>query len=289
MKKKTTLNKTRIFLLAFIAIVVVLFIIKTCNPAIMESRPDFAKGDSAMAVATAESKEPAAEIAVAVSVADTLKTPIAISDSVLHLGYKLIPELRDSSAKAHGLYYFGSYELAFPDINDVQLVYANAHGMKPLKTQAQIKARSGKELVHIGNSPYYHVDELTSSVPYLVPRAQVLLNAIARNFTDSLFAKHLPQAQLIVTSGTRSTDDVAKLQTKNQNSTTNSCHFYGTTIDISYVRFHQLKRPDGTKVRLVRDDTLKQVLGEVLNDLRTSGACYVKHEKKQSCFHITVR
>ena len=34
---------------------------------------------------------------------------------------------------------------------------------------------------------------------------------------------------------------------------------------------------------------LKAVLGEVLRDLKKQGRCYVKHEVKQACFHITAR
>jgi hypothetical protein len=34
---------------------------------------------------------------------------------------------------------------------------------------------------------------------------------------------------------------------------------------------------------------LKAVLAEVLRDLKKSGRCYVKHEVKQACFHITAR
>ena len=47
--------------------------------------------------------------------------------------------------------------------------------------------------------------------------------------------------------------------------------------------------PDGPAVRPTRNDTLKYVLSEVLNDLRRQGTCYVKYEAKQSCFHITAR
>lgn len=32
-----------------------------------------------------------------------------------------------------------------------------------------------------------------------------------------------------------------------------------------------------------------KIMAEVLNDLRNRGRCNVKFERKQSCFHITVR
>ena len=47
--------------------------------------------------------------------------------------------------------------------------------------------------------------------------------------------------------------------------------------------------PDSAPVRPVRNDTLKWVLSEVLNDARKQGLCYVKYERKQGCYHITVR
>ena len=88
--------------------------------------------------------------------------------------------------------------------------------------------------------------------------------------------------QLIVTSVLRSMDDVAKLQRHNGNATDNSCHLYGTTVDICYNRYNAIERP-------VRDDSLKYILSEVLRDKRQEGRCYIKYEVKQGCFHLTVR
>ena len=74
------------------------------------------------------------------------------------------------------------------------------------------------------------------------------------------------------------------LRRRNRNASDNSAHQYGTTFDISYIRF----MPGQSDYRL-NDECMKNVLGEVLNDLRNRGRCYVKFERKQSCFHITVR
>ena len=46
---------------------------------------------------------------------------------------------------------------------------------------------------------------------------------------------------------------------------------------------------DAEPRRQVRNDSLKWVLSEVLRDKREAGRCYIKHEVKQGCFHITVR
>lgn len=130
---------------------------------------------------------------------------------------------------------------------------------------------------------------MNRSIPYLVPRAAVLLNDIGRAFFDSLQMKQVALHKVIVTSVLRTKDDVEKLRNYNKNATENSCHLYGTTFDICYNRYKTVQDPDGHKRRQVQNDTLKWVLSEVLNDMRRNGRCYVKYEVKQGCYHITVR
>lgn len=174
-----------------------------------------------------------------------------------------------------------SYKDAFPDLQETQIVAANKWGVKPVKNREDAEARK-KELVYVGESPYYHVDKLNSSIPYLVPRAAALLQDIGQAFYDSLYMKGVPLNQLIVTSVLRTKDDVARLQRHNGNATDNSCHLYGTTFDICYNRYHAIGRE-------VRNDTLKWVLSEVLRDIRQQNRAYIKYEVKQGCFHMTVR
>ena len=185
------------------------------------------------------------------------------------------------SRTPHRILSVPNYKAAFPDSQSVQIVMAERWGVKPVRNREDAEARK-KELVYIGESPYFHVDPLYSSIPYLVPRAAVLLQDIGAAFYDSLYVKGVPLNQLIVTSVLRSMDDVAKLQRRNGNATENSCHLYGTTFDICYNRYHPVGRE-------VRNDTLKWVLSEVLRDKREEGRCYVKYEVKQGCFHMTVR
>lgn len=174
-----------------------------------------------------------------------------------------------------------NYKKAFPDSQSVQIVAAERWGVRPVKNREDAEKRK-KELVYVGESPYYHVDRLNSSIPYLVPRAAILLQDIGQAFFDSLYVKGVPFNKLIVTSVLRSMDDVAKLQRHNQNATERSCHLFGTTFDICYNRYYPVTQP-------VRDDTLKWVLSEVLRDKREEGRCYIKYEVKQGCFHMTVR
>ena len=69
----------------------------------------------------------------------------------------------------------------------------------------------------------------------------------------------------------------------------NSAHCYATTFDITYARFDKIKYRKFRRYESVEKAILKNVLGEVLRDLRKQNKCYVKYEVKQRCFHITTR
>lgn len=195
---------------------------------------------------------------------------------------------QNTTGKFHRILSVPSYSAAFPDSNTVQLQEAVRWGVTPVKDRADAEARK-KELVYVACSPYYYIDPLRQSIPYLVPRAAVLLQDIGQAFFDSLYIKGVPLHRLIVTSVLRTEEDVARLRRVNGNATENSCHLYGTTFDICYNRYKTVEPPEGPKRREVRNDTLKYVLSEVLRDMRQQGRCYIKYEVKQGCFHMTVR
>ena len=195
--------------------------------------------------------------------------------------------LADGSVVKHPIYSVPKYLEAFPDSQPVQEKAAARWGVTPVNDRTDAESRK-KELVYMGASPYYHVDVLHRSVPYLVPRAAVLLNDIGRAYYDSLQIKGIPLHQFIVTSVLRTKEDVRKLRNYTGNATENSCHLYGTTFDICYNRYKTMQ-PPGEKRRMVQNDTLKWILSEVLNQMRQQGRCYIKYEVKQSCFHITTR
>lgn len=196
--------------------------------------------------------------------------------------------IQTGSPMKHRILSVASYKESFPDTNAVQLVAAQKWGVSPVQNREDAETRK-RELVYIGSSPYYQVDPLSSSIPYLVPRAAVLLQDIGQAFFDSLYVKGVPFHKLIVTSVLRSQEDVKKLRGRNLNATENSCHLYGTTFDICYNRYKTVENPDGPSRRQVRNDTLKWVLSEVLRDMRVQQRCYIKYEVKQGCFHMTVR
>ena len=194
----------------------------------------------------------------------------------------------DATFKPHRILSVPSFKTCFPDTNDLQLTAAERWGVTPVKNRADAEARK-KELVYIAASPYYHVDPLRQSIPYLVPRAAVLLQDIGQAFFDSLYVKGVPLHRFIVTSVLRTEEDVARLRRFNGNATEKSCHLYGTTFDICYNRYKTVEDPDGLRRREVRNDSLKYVLSEVLRDMREQGRCYIKYEVKQGCYHMTVR
>ena len=191
--------------------------------------------------------------------------------------------------KPHPIRSVPSYERAFPDAQDVQIGAARRWGVKPVLDRQQAEHRKD-ELVFVGADPFFDIDPaMRSSIPYLVPRASILLHDIGRNFLDSLGMKGVPLHKIIVTSVLRTESDVARLMQHNGNANEQSCHRFATTFDIAYNRYTTVSPPQGPERRTVRNDTLKWVLSEVLRDMRQQGRCYIKHEIKQGCFHITVR
>lgn len=164
----------------------------------------------------------------------------------------------------------------FDYINDVHMGAARRLGVKPLANRDALAEMKGK-LIELHNTRYYKVDPLTSSVPYLVPKAADFLTALGRlmqeyNGTTSRF---------IVTSVLRTKADVSSLRRRNGNASENSTHCYATTVDITYNRFDIHGK--------TWEGQLKEDLARALYDLQERGYCYVKYEVKQPCFHITVR
>lgn len=221
---------------------------------------------------------------ISASVADEVENANEASSTDVHSALDLAYKNR----RIRGVW---SYADCFPDIQDIQIVAAQKHGITPVKNREEAdRLVKRHKLVNICHSPFYVVDSLTHSIPYLVPRAQHLLNTICLNFIDSCQVKGLPPHLLMVTSVLRTTDDVSNLQRGNKNATTNSCHCYGTTVDIAYNRFLPVTGDYYNNPALLRwNEPMKQVLAEVLNDLRTQNKCYVKYERKQGCFHLTCR
>lgn len=195
-------------------------------------------------------------------------------------------EVKSTEAKVY-TQFNNNYNKTFNDLPDLHNVAAEAIGVEPLAFRADTSKYEDR-LVRIPlELEIYKVDKLTHSIPLLVPEAVALLTDIGVNFRDSLISKGIePLYKPIITSITRTDEDVKRLSRRNVNASEGSVHRRGTTIDISWSRFEKL---DTTDERIVGDGKLKQILGQVLHDLRQRDRCYIKHERKQACFHITAR
>ena len=177
----------------------------------------------------------------------------------------------------------------FNDMNDVQLEVAQAIGVPPVKDREEAEKLKTK-LVKLEDTDTYVIDSLTHSIPYLIPSAKELLDDIGRIFQDSLSAKGLNPYKLTVTSVLRTEDDIAKLRKRNVNASENSTHRYGTSFDLSYWRYVKIPELRGRPYEDVPPEYLRATLSQVLKDIHDKGdRCFVKYEKKQNCFHITVR
>ena len=176
------------------------------------------------------------------------------------------------------------YSTEFADINDVHLQTARKVGLSRIPdTRDDVAKFRLKEIV---DNDYYVIDRLQYSIPYLTARTAAELDAISRAFNDSLRSKQFPEYKLVVSSVLRTGEDIARLRRSgNPNASDNSAHCYGTTFDIPYTKYFREEETD----EFMQPFELTKVLGEVLRDRRNAGKILVKYEKKEHCFHITVR
>ncbi len=175
------------------------------------------------------------------------------------------------------------YDKIFNDLNDTQLAAAKKNGLK--KNISAAEAETNKQLVKIEDCDYYTIEELTHSIPFLVPKAAKLVEDIGKAFQDSLYNRgYHSNHKITVTSVLRTEETVKELRKVNVNASENSCHCYGTTVDISYFTFQTPQ-----KGKAAETEKMRQVLMQVVYDLWKAERCYVKYEKQQSCLHITVR
>lgn len=175
----------------------------------------------------------------------------------------------------------GSLMEVFNDSNKYQYAAAERLGIRPIRSLGQAYFTT-RPIVEVRSNRYYTVDELKHSFPYLVPEAEKVLSDIGRNFIDSLERRGGGKYRVIVTSLLRTPHTVKRLRRVNRNAVDSSTHQFGTTFDISFTRFHNLDRS-----KVTADEDLKNLLGEVLLDMRDNKRCLVKYERKGGCFHIT--
>ena len=272
------ISKNR-YLQGFLVVVLLLALVRVIFPSVAEPRlTAHSDGKDSTAIDSLRG-----DLMASAGAQDELSvTPDTASDGRFSIFFD-----KNGKEVKHRIFSVPHFGNTFPDQQDVQIVAAIRHGVAPVQNREEAEHSKGK-LVYVGSNPFFYVDKLNNSIPYLVPRASVLLQDIGRAYFDSLQIKGIPLHKIIVTSILRTKDDVSKLRTRNGNATENSCHLYGTTFDVCYNRYKQIQTEKQPR-RQVQNDTLKWVFSEVLRDFREKNRCYIKYEVKQGCFHITVR
>ena len=177
----------------------------------------------------------------------------------------------------------GPLRRVFNDSNYLHIAAARSVGVSPISGVADAW-RAGAALSRLKSCPEYYLDNLTHSLPYLVPQAHRLLTDIGAAFRDSLEARGGGDYRIKVTSVLRTPSLVKRLRRRNRNAVDTSAHLFGTTFDISYAKFIC----DNPATPRTQED-MKNLLAEVVFAMRSQGRCYVKYEHKQACFHITAR
>lgn len=201
------------------------------------------------------------------TVADTIEEPSAFVDS----GESTPMRIKGA----------GPLSRAFNDSNYAHYAHAERLGIDPITNLAKAY-HTKRPLIHVKTSEHVLVDTLTHSMPFLVPEAANLLDDIGSAFIDSLKRRGTDGYRIKVTSMLRTPATVKRLRRVNRNATDSSTHQFGTTFDLSYTHFDAA--PDAP---FLTQEQLKNMLAEVLLNMREEGRCLVKYERHTSCFHVT--
>jgi hypothetical protein len=196
------------------------------------------------------------------------------------------------------------------DANREQIAKARALGLRVQSEAAMARLADEGRLVQLPDSTdYWVVDSLTQSSPYLTPDAGAMLVEVGKRFQARLDSLGLPRFRFEVTSVMRTAESQADLRRINANaSRIVSAHEFGTTLDISHLRFAAPANPipaaprgglDRTEVaRLYSEQldstavhnapALRAVLGRVIREMKNEGKLLVMMERRQAVYHMTV-
>jgi hypothetical protein len=159
-------------------------------------------------------------------------------------------------------------------------------GIKECKDEKELQKRvSEGKLFRIRSGSKYIIDRMPYSYPFLTGESKTLLEEIGKRFREKTDAAGLSGAKFIVTSMTRTTENMKDLKKNNRNASANSAHFGGNAFDISYIRF------SCGKMFITSCDKkfLKEALAQVIWQLREDDRCWATYEKVQNCYHIVSR
>lgn len=109
---------------------------------------------------------------------DLKKDELSVMPDTAQSGKPSIFFDKDGKEVKHRIFSVPHFGNTFPDQQDVQILAATKHGVKPVQNRLEAENSKGK-LVYVGSNPFFYVDKLNNSIPYLVPRASVLLRISA--------------------------------------------------------------------------------------------------------------
>ncbi|RAI88350.1 DUF5715 family protein [Algoriphagus yeomjeoni] len=161
---------------------------------------------------------------------------------------------------------------------DKHLFAGENNGFGAIENESHLnKLIEEEELVLINEGQGYEVMKLTHSHPYITPYSKVVLEELGLAFqilTDS-------KSSMTLTSVTRTPEQQKSLRRRNSNATSGeSSHSYGVSFDISYIRFNGKKNWNRSK---------QKKLEKILTEFQDAGKILFIKERKQSCYHVTVR
>jgi hypothetical protein len=161
---------------------------------------------------------------------------------------------------------------------DKHLYAAEFNGFGLIEDEGHFKNLIAEQnLVLINQGAGYEVMKLTHSHPYITPYSKTILEELGQAFqtiTDN-------ESFFTLTSVTRTPEQQKSLRRRNRNATSGqSSHSYGVSFDISYIRFNGKK---------LFSRTTQKKLETILNEFQKAEKIFFIKERKQSCYHLTVR
>jgi hypothetical protein len=221
----------------------------------------------------------------------SIKKLLGISFAIFLLLFLLIL----IASRGHPISYFDTRCLDYRQkdfsrrLNDRIVDYSEAakrNGINPSRNDKELRQNISRgKLVKVRSGRLYIVDRMFYSYPAVTRDSKILLDEIATRFRKKASQKGLNGCRFYITSMTRRPDHLKSLRRHNSNSSANSPHLYGNAFDISYKRFSV------RKLVLTNCDKrfLKEVLSEVIWEMRNEKRCWATYERMQNCFHVVSR
>lgn len=161
---------------------------------------------------------------------------------------------------------------------DKHLFAAEHNGIGLVESEGHFKKLiEDEQLILVDKGAGYEVMPLTHSHPYITPYSKAILEELGAAF-QSLTDE---ESYFTLTSVTRTPEQQKSLRRRNRNATSGvSSHSYGVSFDISYIRMNGKKR---------FSRSLQNKIEKILKEYEKADKIFFIKERKQSCYHVTVR